>query len=312
MPNHSTSAPTSTQVTATHFTVTRYMPVTPEPIFDAWLDASSIGKWLFATPAGVMQRVELDAREGGEFFIAEQRGSMLAEHHGTFVSLDRPRQIVFDFTTDRTQAPTRVTISIDTIAFGSIVTISHALDPQWAAYTDKARAGWSMILEGLEDTLRGGRTLVLARTIDAPRAHVFRAWTDPEILKLWFTPAPVITTDCQIELKPGGLFRTVMQMPDGQLMPSSGCILEVIANEKLVFTDAFEAGFQPVAAPFLGFTAILTFADTPDGKTAYVARALHRTPEDCERHAAMGFHHGWDAATTQLEAVARSLAHQQA
>ncbi|MEQ1650259.1 MAG: SRPBCC domain-containing protein [Hyphomicrobiaceae bacterium] len=298
--------------TLNRITVTRHIPLSPEKIFDAWLDQANIGKWLFATHAGVMQRVELSPHEAGKFLITEIRGNILAEHHGTFISLQRPNQIVFDFSTDRESTPTRVTVSIDATASGSVVTLTHALDPQWASYADKARDGWTTILQGLEDTLLGGRTLVLARTIDAPRPYVFRAWTDPEILKRWFTPAPVITTECQIELKAGGLFRTVMQTPDGQLMASSGCILEVIPNQKLVFTDAFEAGFQPVAAPFLGFTAILTFADTLDGKTAYVARALHRTPEDRERHAAMGFHDGWSAATQQLETVARSLTKNQA
>ena len=42
------------------------------------------------------------------------------------------------------------------------------------------------------------------------------AWTHPEHLKRWFTPAPWTTVDCEIDLRPGGIFRTTMRSPDGR------------------------------------------------------------------------------------------------
>ena len=50
-----------------------------------------------------------------------------------------------------------------------------------------------------------------------------RAWTTPEHLKKWFTPAPWTTVDCEIDLRPGGIFRTVMRSPEGQEFPNVGC-----------------------------------------------------------------------------------------
>ncbi len=292
---------------AEHIEVSRTLPFAATQIFDAWLAPETLGQWLFATPAGRMERVELEPREGGNFLIAERRGAALAEHHGTFVALDRPHRIVFDFSADPTAAPTRVTVTLDPVPDGTTVSLTHALAPEWASFAERSRQGWRMILEALEDTLAGGRTLVLARTLDATPHNLFRAWTEPALIKQWFTPKPVETTECSIDLRPGGAFRTIMKMPDGQLHPNVGCILEVIPDEKLVFTSALSAGFRPNPAPFLAFTAILTFADAGNGQTAYVARALHGTAEDSQRHAAMGFHDGWNAATSQLEAVAKTL-----
>src|SRR6185437_9938495 len=108
--------------------------------------------------------------------------------------------------------------------------------------------------------------LVLERVVDVPRDLVCAAWTKPEHIKKWFTPAPWTTVDCEIDLRPGGLFRTVMRSPEGQDFPNTGCYLEVIENRKLVWTDALEPGYRPVApptgsrpGPAFHFTAILTF-----------------------------------------------------
>lgn len=55
--------------------------------------------------------------------------------------------------------------------------------------------------------------LVLERVVDVPRELVWKARTTPEHLKKWFTPAPWTTVDCEIDLRPGGIFRTVMRSP---------------------------------------------------------------------------------------------------
>src|SRR5215510_9143120 len=67
--------------------------------------------------------------------------------------------------------------------------------------------------------------LVLERVIDIPPQKVWRAWTTPEQLKRWFTPKPWTTVDCEIYLRPGGIFRTVMRSPEGQEFPGAGCYL---------------------------------------------------------------------------------------
>ncbi len=87
--------------------------------------------------------------------------------------------------------------------------------------------------------------LVLERIVDVPRELVWKAWTTPEYLMKWFTPVPWMTVECEIDLRPGGVFRTVMRSPEGVDHPNTGCYLEVVENEKLVWTDALEQGYRP-------------------------------------------------------------------
>ena len=78
-------------------TVERHVAAAPGRVFDAWLDPDSVRHWLFATPDGAMERVEIDPRVGGGFTIVERRGGDLAAHFGEYVEIDRPRRLAFDF-----------------------------------------------------------------------------------------------------------------------------------------------------------------------------------------------------------------------
>jgi uncharacterized protein YndB with AHSA1/START domain len=142
--------------------------------------------------------------------------------------------------------------------------------------------------------------LVLERVVDVPRRLVWEAWTRPEHLEKWFSPAPWTTVDCEVDLRPGGIFRTVMRSPEGQDFPNLGCYLEVVEQRRLVFTDALGPGFRPSAEPF--FTAILTFEDHGAG-TKYTARALHKDEADRKAHEEMGFIDGWGKCLDQLVAL---------
>jgi len=132
-------------------TVERRLAAAPERVFDAWLDPESLGRWLFATTEGVMERVEVDPRIGGRFLVAERRGEELAEHHGEYVALDRPRRIAFDFWTSFSEQRTRVTITIEADGEGSLLSLRH--DGVWADYEDRTQKGWAMILGNLAKTL---------------------------------------------------------------------------------------------------------------------------------------------------------------
>ena len=142
--------------------------------------------------------------------------------------------------------------------------------------------------------------LVLERVVDVPRALVWQAWTRPEHLLKWFAPAPWTTVDCEVDLRPGGIFRTVMRSPQGENFPGLGCFLEVVEGRRLVWTDALSPGFRPSAKPF--FTAIITLEDHGSG-TKYTARALHKDETDRKTHAEMGFVDGWGQCLDQLVAL---------
>jgi uncharacterized protein YndB with AHSA1/START domain len=156
-----------------------------------------------------------------------------------------------------------------------------------------------------ETTPSNDRELVLTRVIDAPRESVYRAWTEPELLKQWFTPRPWTTPVVETDVRPGGSNLIVMRSPEGAEMPNRGVYLEVVPNERLVITDAFTQAWEPSEKPFM--TLVLTFEDAGEGRTKYTARARHWTVADRESHEKMGFHQGWGVATDQLAEVARSL-----
>ena len=153
--------------------------------------------------------------------------------------------------------------------------------------------------------------LVVERTLDAPRELVWRAWSDPEHLKLWWAPRPYQTPECEMELRPGGKFYTRMTGPDGFDFQGTGCFLDVVEGERIVWTSALLPGFRPAAkievCGGFPFTAIVTLADAEGGRTFYRAVAMHRDDADRETHRQMGFVEGWGTCADQLGEVAAGL-----
>lgn len=146
--------------------------------------------------------------------------------------------------------------------------------------------------------------LSLTRLIAAPRMAIWRCWTEPDLIKQWFTPRPWTTPVVEVDLRVGGASHMIFRGPEGEEFPNDGVYLEIVPGERLVFTDAYGAGWVPSAKPFM--TGIISLADEA-GATRYTAVARHWTEEDKLNHEQMGFHDGWGKATDQLEAVARHL-----
>ena len=153
--------------------------------------------------------------------------------------------------------------------------------------------------------------LKLERVVDVPLELVWKAWTEPEHLKKWFTPAPWATVDCEIDLRPGGMFRTVMRSPDGKEFPENGCYLEVVPMERIVFTNVMTPGFRPAGTlvenpdhpcESILFTAVVSM-ERVGGGTKYTATAIHPDESNAKRHEEMGFSEGWGTALDQLVAV---------
>jgi uncharacterized protein YndB with AHSA1/START domain len=158
--------------------------------------------------------------------------------------------------------------------------------------------------EAKTTTSTEGRDLVLTRVIDAPPAKVFQAWTDPELLKQWFAPLPWTTARAETDLRPGGSNLVVMRSPEGVEFPNYGVYLEVVANQRLVITNAYTQAWEPSEKPFM--TVILTF-EPQGGGTKYTARVKHWTIADREAHEAMGFHQGWPICAEQLAALVEGI-----
>jgi len=141
--------------------------------------------------------------------------------------------------------------------------------------------------------------LSITRLIDAPPEIVYRTWT--ERLEEWWAPRPYTSTVIELDLKPGGRCFIAMHAPDGTDLPrEEGVFLEVLPNEKIVFTNAFRAGWIP-QDPFM--VVIVAFEKEGSG-TRYTARVRHWNEETLKRHEAMGFHEGWGIVAGQLAELA--------
>jgi len=157
--------------------------------------------------------------------------------------------------------------------------------------------------------------LTFERVVPVTAAQLWQGWTDSATLMKWFTPAPWRTVDAEIDPCPGGIFRTVMQGPNGESGGGGvGCVLEAVPNRRFVWTTALGPGFVP-NAPVEGgfhFTGILEFLPvdgnlgsgaTSTGGMLYRATGRHATQAEADQHAAMGFEVGWGLALDQLVAL---------
>jgi uncharacterized protein YndB with AHSA1/START domain len=126
--------------------------------------------------------------------------------------------------------------------------------------------------------------LSITRAINAPRAVVWRCWTEGDLLKTWYCPKPWYVSRADLDVRAGGINFIVMNGPNGEENALPGQYLEVILGRRLVFTDAFAGG-----------------------NTNMVWGARHWTEEDQKQHLAMGFEGGWNAAADQLNELAKSL-----
>jgi len=150
--------------------------------------------------------------------------------------------------------------------------------------------------------------LRLERVVEVPPELVWAAWTVPEHIKHWFCPAPWKTVECEIDLRPGGIFRTVMRSPEGQEIDNIGCFLEIVPSRKLVWTVALHPGYRPSNPTFdvPTFTAIIMMEPHPKG-TKYTALAMHKDEDGRNAHDRMGFSDGWGKAFDQLVAHAKTM-----
>lgn len=145
-----------------------------------------------------------------------------------------------------------------------------------------------------------GRTLVLTRVLDAPRALAFRAWTDPKHLAAWWGPKGFTNPVCEVDARPGGAIRIHMQAPDGAVYPMTGTFEEVVEPQRLVMRCA---ALNAAGEPILEVRTTVTFSEH-DGCTMLTLRAeIVRATEEAVPHAA-GMEEGW---TQSLERLAETF-----
>ena len=147
----------------------------------------------------------------------------------------------------------------------------------------------------------------IERTIDAPTRLVWEALTKPEHLKEWYMPkAWGRVSRAEIDLRPSGIIRIDIALPDGKDAPNIGCILEVVPMERLVWTSMLFPGYRPAVFDDIPITAIMTMEAAGKG-TRYVFTALHRDEADFQKNKSSGFYEGTEIAIDQFVAHVKSM-----
>ena len=136
-------------------------------------------------------------------------------------------------------------------------------------------------------TLPSDREMCFSRIFEWPRHLLFEAWTKPEHLRHWWGCSGSTLIVCQIDLRPGGAWRTVMRMPDGSEHPFKGVYREVVPPERLVYTECYD--MPKIGSP--EWLSTVTFEEL-DGKTKLTYSLLHRSTEARDGHLQAGMEPG--------------------
>jgi len=150
--------------------------------------------------------------------------------------------------------------------------------------------------------------LSIERVIHAPRATVWRAWTEPARFEQWWLPAPTVCRVERFEARAGGPLVTSMSEDGVSFQPHmDACFLLVEDGERIVFTNAIDSAWRPTSPAPVPMTAEITFTDHPDG-TDYRVIVRHGDPAARSVHEELGFADGWGSVTAQLAALAEGRA----
>ncbi len=139
-----------------HVVVMHRFAVTAERVFDACLDPSWVGRWMFGPDARDERvvRLALEARVGGRFSFVVNRAGDEIEHVGEYREIDRPRLLVFTWATrDRLPDASRIIIEFTPRDQACDVKLTHVMNAGWSARVDDAASTWSRVLDALEQSL---------------------------------------------------------------------------------------------------------------------------------------------------------------
>ena len=138
--------------------------------------------------------------------------------------------------------------------------------------------------------------LVLTRVFGAPRKLVFKAWTDPKCVAMWWGPHHFTNPVCELDARPGGAILIHMRAPDGTVYPMTGTFQEVVEPERIVFASA---ALDNKGNPMFEILNTVTFEEH-DGKTKQTVRArvIKMTPQAAPYLA--GMEQGWTQSLERL------------
>jgi uncharacterized protein YndB with AHSA1/START domain len=173
---------------------------------------------------------------------------------------------------------------------------------QLAAYLARAEEEDEMASVTQAKPARAEREVTITRIFDAPRALVFKAWTDAKHLSRWWGPQGFTTPICQFDAQVGGIIRIDMRGPDGVVYPMKGEIRELIAPERLVFTNI---ALDNAGNHILEGLTVVTFREE-NGKTKMVLQTRATAVVDYAARHLAGMEIGWTQTIDKLQAMLAS------
>jgi len=143
---------------------------------------------------------------------------------------------------------------------------------------------------------RPHKDVLIDRRFAAPRALVFKAWTDPAMMANWWGPKHFTNPVCRVDARPGGEIYIVMRSPDGSDYPMEGWFHQVADGKRIVFTDK---AVSPAGELQLEGLAIIDFADDGDGTAVTVWSSAIGFSDEAPQMLA-GMHEGWSQSLDRL------------
>jgi uncharacterized protein YndB with AHSA1/START domain len=153
-------------------------------------------------------------------------------------------------------------------------------------------------------TIPADEEILITREFDAPREHVWKAWTTPELVRRWWHANRGEMTVCEIDLRVGGTWRYAMNVEGFGEVGFHGEYREIVPNERLVSTEAYEGIPDADANAALD---TLTLTELGGGRTLMTVLVEHPTKEGRDMHINSGMEDGMQDAMDLLEQVAVSL-----
>jgi uncharacterized protein YndB with AHSA1/START domain len=149
-------------------------------------------------------------------------------------------------------------------------------------------------------TLPTDEQILITREFDAPKHHVYKAWTTPELVKRWWSGNRGETTIVEIDLRVGGVWRCVMVTDDGFEVAFHGEYREIVPNERIVSTEVYEGMPEGEALNTMTFTEA-------DRRTTLTVLVQHASKEARDAHINSGMETGMQEGMALLEQIAVSL-----
>lgn len=238
--------------------ITRTFNAPRELVFRAHTDPVLIPLWW--GPRSTTTIVEqMDVRPGGAWrFVHRTDDGQEFRFYGEFREVVPPERLVQ--TSEFDGAPGHVVL--ETITFEEhegrttmmIVDLFESMQDRDAALQSGMESGMVESHDRLSDLVvrmgpEGPRELVITRHFDAPRALVWKAWSEPEYVKRWWGPQHFTSPVCQIDFRVGGRYLFSMRSPEGQEFYSTGVYQKIEPMDEIVYTDSFADANGNVISP---------------------------------------------------------------